>query len=43
MEAPMRMRLQTKIVLTVSACLIVVGMLAILLLERYAGKDGAAR
>ena len=42
MEAPMRMRLQTKIVLTVSACLIVVGMLAILLFERYAGKDGAA-
>jgi len=42
METPTRMRLQTKIVLTVSACLIVVGMLAILLFERYAGKDGAA-
>ena len=42
MEAPMRMRLQTKIVLTVSACLIVVGLLAILWFERYAGKDGAA-
>jgi len=41
METPMRMRLQTKIVLTVSAFLIVVGMLAILLFERYAGKDGA--
>jgi trk system potassium uptake protein TrkH len=41
METPMRMRLQTKIVLTTSAFLIVVGMLAILLFERYAGKDGA--
>ena len=41
METPMRIRLQTKIVLTVSAFLIVVGMLAILLFERYAGKDGA--
>ena len=41
METPMRMTLQTKIVLTVSAFLIIVGMLAILLFERYAGKDGA--
>ena len=37
MEAPRRMRLQTKIVLSVSAFLIVLGMLAILLFERYAG------
>jgi len=36
MEAPKRMRLQTKIVLSVSALLIVLGMLAILLFERYA-------
>jgi trk system potassium uptake protein TrkH len=42
MVAPTRMRLQTKIVLSVSTCLIVIGMLAILLFERYAGKDGAA-
>ncbi len=42
MEMPMRMRLQTKIVLTVSACLIVVGMLAILLFERYAGNSNSA-
>jgi trk system potassium uptake protein TrkH len=36
MEAPKRMRLQTKIVLSVSAILIVLGALAILLFERYA-------
>jgi trk system potassium uptake protein TrkH len=36
MEAPIRMQLQTKIVLSVSALLIVFGMLAILLFERYA-------
>jgi trk system potassium uptake protein TrkH len=41
METPMRMRLQTKIVLTVSAILIVAGMVAILLFEQYAGRDGA--
>jgi len=43
MEAPKRMRLQTKIVLSVSAALIITGMLAILLLERYAnsGNPGA--
>ena len=35
MEAPKCMRLQTKIVLTVSACLIVLGALAILLFDRY--------
>ena len=39
MEAPKRMRLQTKIVLSVSACLIVLGMLAILLFERYASQS----
>lgn len=39
MEAPKRMRLQTKIVLSVSACLIVLGMLAILLFERYASGN----
>jgi trk system potassium uptake protein TrkH len=42
MEAPKRMRLQTKIVLTVSGCLIILGMLAILLFERYAGSDISA-
>jgi trk system potassium uptake protein TrkH len=36
MEAPKRMRLQTKIVLSVSALLIVLGASAILLFERYA-------
>jgi len=35
-EAPMRMQLQTKIVLSVSACLIIFGALAIILFERYA-------
>ena len=37
METPKRLRLQTKIVLSVSTCLIVLGMLALLLFERYAG------
>jgi trk system potassium uptake protein TrkH len=37
MEVPKRMRLQTKIVLSVSTALIVLGTAAILLLERYAG------
>jgi len=41
MEAPKRMQLQTKIVLSVSAFLIVLGMLTILLFERYAGKSGS--
>jgi trk system potassium uptake protein TrkH len=40
MEAPKRMQLQTKIVLSVSAGLIILGMLAMLLFERYAiGSD----
>jgi trk system potassium uptake protein TrkH len=38
MEMPKRLRLQTKIVLSVSTCLILLGMLAILLFERYAGQ-----
>ncbi|MHC4174287.1 MAG: TrkH family potassium uptake protein [Planctomycetota bacterium] len=42
MEAPKKMRLQTKIVLSVSTCLIILGMLAILLFERYAGQGGSA-
>jgi len=41
MEAPKRMRLQTKIVLSVSAALIIIGMLAILLFERYANSGGS--
>jgi trk system potassium uptake protein TrkH len=41
MEAPKRMRLQTKIVLSVSAALIVLGALAILLFERYAAGAGS--
>lgn len=38
MEAPKRMRLQTKIVLSVSAALIVFGMLAIVLFENFASE-----
>jgi len=41
METPKRMRLQTKIVLSVSASLIVLGTLAILLFERYAAGAGS--
>ncbi|MFC1737425.1 TrkH family potassium uptake protein [Planctomycetota bacterium] len=37
MEAPKRMQLQSKIVLTVSAVLIIAGALCILLFERYSG------
>jgi len=43
MEAPKRMRLQTKIVLCVSAALIVLGAGAMLLFERYAGGSGSDR
>jgi len=39
--APKRMRLQSKIVLSVSAGLIVLGMLAILLFEHYTGEGSA--
>ncbi len=42
MEAPRRMQLQTKIVLSVSACLIILGTLAILLFERYAAESSSA-
>ncbi|HUT44752.1 MAG TPA: potassium transporter TrkG [Sedimentisphaerales bacterium] len=41
MEIPKRMRLQTKIVLSVSASLIVLGALSILLFERYAAGAGS--
>jgi len=41
MEAPKRMRLQTKIVLSVSTFLIVLGALAISLFERYASGPGS--
>jgi trk system potassium uptake protein TrkH len=41
METPKRLRLQTKIVLSVSACLIVLGMLAILVFERYASGSNS--
>jgi len=41
MKAPKRMQLQTKIILSVSAALIVSGMLAILLFEHYAGRSGS--
>jgi trk system potassium uptake protein TrkH len=41
MEAPKRMRLQTKIVLSISAFLIVMGALAISLFERYASGPGS--
>lgn len=40
MEAPIRMRLQTKIVLSISICLIILGTAAILVFERYAGMNG---
>jgi trk system potassium uptake protein TrkH len=43
MEAPKRMRLQTKIVLTVSGLLIVLGACAILLFERYAAGSDVGR
>ena len=39
MEAPKRMQLQTKIVLSLSAALIILGMLAIVLFEHYSGND----
>ncbi|MBW7989530.1 MAG: hypothetical protein FVQ84_05875 [Planctomycetes bacterium] len=41
METPKRLRLQTKIVLSVSACLIIIGMLAILVFERYASGSNS--
>jgi trk system potassium uptake protein TrkH len=41
METPKRLRLQTKIVLSVSACLIVLGMLAILVFERYSSGSNS--
>jgi trk system potassium uptake protein TrkH len=43
MEVPKRMRLQTKVVLSVSAVLIVFGTLTILLFERYTGRSVAGR
>ncbi len=43
MELPRRMRLQTKVVLSVSAVLIVFGLLTILLFERYTGRSSAGR
>jgi trk system potassium uptake protein TrkH len=43
MEAPKRIRLQSKIVFSVSAFLIIFGMLAILLFECYARPDGSAK
>jgi len=43
MEAPKRMRLQTKIVLSVSAGLIVLGALAILVFEGYAAGPGSGQ
>ncbi len=42
MEAPKKLRLQTKIVLSVSAALIVLGTGAILLFERWASRDNPA-
>jgi len=42
MASPKRMRLQSKIVLSVSALLIVFGMLCIVLFERYATGDSSA-
>ena len=42
MKAPRRMQLQSKVVLSVSAFLIVVGMATILLFERYTGTPAAS-
>ena len=42
MQAPKKVQLQTKVVLSVSAILIILGMLAILLFERYAGRNNPA-
>jgi trk system potassium uptake protein TrkH len=41
MEAPKRLQLQRKIVLTTSACLIVLGMLGVVLFESYTGEGSA--
>ena len=41
METPRRMQLQTKIVLSVSASLIVLGMLAIIVFENFTGSEDA--
>jgi len=43
MESPKRMRLQSKIVLSVSAILIITGMLSILLFEHYNNEQGSAK
>lgn len=43
MEAPKRIQLQTKIVLSVSAFLILLGMLGILFFEQYADSDDSAQ
>jgi trk system potassium uptake protein TrkH len=43
MELPKRMRLQTKVVLSITAVLIVFGILTILLFERYTGTSSAGR
>ncbi len=43
METPKRIRLQSKIVLSVSAVLIVLGMLAILLFEHYVSQGNPAK
>ncbi len=40
MEAPIRMRLQTKIVLSVSVSLIVLGAVSLLVFERYTAPEG---
>jgi trk system potassium uptake protein TrkH len=42
-RAPKKMWLQTKIVLAVTACLIVGGMVALVFFERYAGQDAARK
>ncbi|MBN1804857.1 MAG: Trk family potassium uptake protein [Sedimentisphaerales bacterium] len=41
MEAPKRLRLQSKIVISVSACLIILGTAGILVFERYAGRGNS--
>ncbi|UCG56006.1 MAG: Trk family potassium uptake protein [Phycisphaerales bacterium] len=43
MEAPKKMRLQTKIALSISALLIVMGALCILVFEHYTGKGDPSR
>ena len=43
MKSPRKMWLQTKIVLTITGCLIIFGMLGLLLFERYANQNNSVK